>query len=67
MTRRDFSEGDSGLKPGVTPRSLPDWLELGTKIRRAAMVATSLHLVHSAGGSLDDGAVLETPRGIAVG
>lgn len=67
MMRRDLGEGNGRSKPGVTPRSFPDWRELGTRIRRAAMVATSMHLVHSAGGSLDDGAVLETPRDIAVG
>ena len=67
MMQRDVNGDSSRPKPGVMPRALPDWCELGARIRQAAFVATSLHLVHSAGGSLDDGAVLETPRGFAVG
>lgn len=46
---------------------LPDWRTLGARIRRVALVATSLHLVQGAGGALDDGAALETPRFITGG
>ena len=46
---------------------LTDWRALGARIRRASMVAASMHLVQAAGGPLDDGAAVETPRSIAVG
>lgn len=39
-----------------------DWAALGRRLRQAAFVAATVHLVQSAGGRLDDGAALETSR-----
>ena len=61
MTRHRHCCEDRRTEFGDKAQSRQDWSVMGARIRRAAMVATSLHLVHSAGGSLDNGTVLETP------
>ncbi|MFH1416795.1 MAG: hypothetical protein ABII12_00700 [Planctomycetota bacterium] len=55
------------LPAGDRRTALPDYLALGADIRSAALAAASLHLVRSAGGRLDSGAALETPRVLAGG
>jgi hypothetical protein len=52
---------------GARDSALPDWRTLGARIRRVAMVATTLHLARTADRSSDDGAALETPRGLTGG
>jgi len=47
--------------------ALPDWRTLGCRVRRAALVATAVHLVQAAGADLDGGAVLEMPRVVSGG
>lgn len=46
---------------------LTDWRTLGARIRQTAMVAASMHLIQAAGGGLENGAAVETPRFIAGG
>lgn len=41
----------------------PDWRTIGARIRRAARVATALHLIESAIGDDNRKAVLETSPG----
>ncbi len=60
-TSRDV---DTNETPG--PRPL-NWQTLGAQIQQAAWVATSMHLVHSAGSPLDHGAVEDSPRMISGG
>lgn len=62
MTGNLHSHENRKSQSSVIASTLTDWRVLGARIRQAAMVATSLHLSYEAGCSLDDGAVLETPR-----
>lgn len=43
------------------------WARLGARIRRAALVATTLHLVQTARSRPDGGAAVETPRVLSGG
>ena len=60
---------DSDRRPRVMAGEpvLTDWRTLGARIRRTAMVAASMHLIQAAGGGLENGAVVETPRLFAGG
>ncbi|HVP11928.1 MAG TPA: hypothetical protein VMV94_12170 [Phycisphaerae bacterium] len=67
MTREpnEFAAAETGTSD--TAPALPDWRVLGARIRTAAMVSASLHLIQAAGGRLDGGAAVETPRVLSGG
>lgn len=62
MTREPDDSTLTDTRAGDSASTLPTWWVLGARIRTAAMVSTSLHLIQAAGGRLDGGAAVETPR-----
>ncbi len=62
--RNNRGQSDVELHDGTShsSRSL-DWRTLGARIRRAARVATAMHLIENADGNRNRKAVLETSPG----
>lgn len=61
------NSGEHRRATGDKTAALPDWRTLGCRVRRAARVATAVHLIQAAGADLDGGAVLEMPRVVSGG
>jgi hypothetical protein len=61
MSDRVMESLDQRLDPRDLGETI-DWTRLGARIRRAALLATTLHLGRLAGGDPDHGAAVETPR-----